>query len=82
MKLNELLEYYLCIKINNPRTAKNYQSVVNLFSAYCHDLPVDQINYLLIKQWKDDLLRQASATTWNTYLRHMKALFNFALKKK
>ncbi len=82
MKINELLEYYLCIKINNPRTAKNYQSIVHLFSNYCHDIPVNNINYLHIKQWKDEILQQASPVTWNTYLRHMKALFKFALKKK
>ena len=82
MQLTELLDYYLCVKINNPRTAKNYQSIVHLFSNYCHDIPVNNINYLHIKQWKDEILQQASPVTWNTYLRHMKALFKFALKKK
>lgn len=81
MNTEALAEYYLCIKITNPRTATNYTDIAKRFSKICQHDSIEEINYLDIKQWKEKILYQASTTTWNTYLRHMKALFNFAKKK-
>ena len=81
MNTEELTEYYLCVKITNPRTAVNYQGIARRFSECCPHSSIEGINFLDIKKWKDNILEQASTTTWNTYLRHMKAIFNFANKK-
>ena len=82
MHMEELVEYYLCIKITNPRTAVNYESIVKRFCVCCPHVSIQDIQYRDIKRWKNIILENASTTTWNTYLRHMKALFNFAFKKE
>ena len=81
MIIEELVDYYLCVKINNPRTAINYLGIAGRFSECCPHSSINDIDHLDIKKWKDKILEQATTTTWNTYLRHMKALFNFAQKK-
>lgn len=81
MIIKELVEYYVCTKINNPRTEENYVAISRRFDKCCPHSSINDINYKHIKKWKDFVLEQASTTTWNTYLRHMKAIFNFALKK-
>jgi len=81
MNLEELTEVYLSIKINNPRTARNYEDISRRFSLCCEHSSIDEINYSHIKKWKYKILEGATTTTWNTYLRHMKALFNFASQK-
>ena len=82
MNTEELVDFYLCVKISNPRTAVNYQAIAKRFNECCEHITIEDINYLDIKKWKDKILEKASSTTWNTYLRHMKAVFNFAKKKK
>ncbi len=81
MHTEELVEYYLCVKITNPRTAVNYQGIARRFSACCQHSSIEDISYIDIKEWKEKILDQASSTSWNTYLRHMKAIFKFAQKK-
>jgi hypothetical protein len=82
MTIKEMVQYYLCAKINNPRTEENYLSISRRFNECCPHSSIKEIDFMHIKKWKDTVLEQASTTTWNTYLRHMKAIFNFALKKK
>ncbi len=82
MTIKEMVQYYLCTKINNPRTEENYLSISRRFNECCPHSSIKEIDFMHIKKWKDTVLEQASTTTWNTYLRHMKAIFNFALKKK
>lgn len=82
MTIKEMVQYYLCAKINNPRTEENYLSISRRFNECCPHSSIKEIDFMYIKKWKDTVLEQASTTTWNTYLRHMKAIFNFALKKK
>lgn len=81
MDAKELVEYYLCVKITNPRTADNYQAITRRFSECCQHASIEEISYIDIKKWKDKILERACSTTWNTYLRHMKAIFSFAQKK-
>lgn len=81
MDAEALAKYYLCVKITNPRTAVNYTDIARRFSKYCQHSTIEDIDYIDIKKWKDKILDHASSTTWNTYLRHMKVLFNFAQKK-
>ncbi len=81
MIIKELVQYYLCAKINNPRTEENYLAISRRFSECCPHSSIQELNFTHIKKWKDFVLEQASTTTWNTYLRHMKAIFNFAQKK-
>ena len=81
MNIEQLTDLYLAIKISNPRTARNYDNISRRFSLICEHSSIDEIDYSHIKNWKDNILERATTTTWNTYLRHMKALFNFARKK-
>ena len=82
MNINGLAEYYICVKITNSRTAANYQDIARRFSECCEHTSIEDIDHLSIKNWKDSVLKTASPTSWNTYLRHIKALFNFAHKKE
>ncbi len=80
MTLSELLNRYLEANRLRPTTEAVYASVVKRLSQYLNTDPdVNKLTQQTLIQFRNELLTQVSAVTWNKYLRHIKALLNYAV---
>ncbi len=79
--LDHLLQEYLEIKEIAEATARSYATAVRVFKRDMKPKSVRRIAVEELAQWRNEVLARASGTTWNTYLRHLRALFNFAVKR-
>ncbi len=53
MTIKEMVQYYLCAKINNPRTEENYLSISRRFNECCpHSSIIQEIDFMHIKKPK------------------------------
>ncbi len=80
MKLEKLLELYQQEKPQlSIRTVEKYQSIVRMF---INDAEVDNIFITRSKciKWRNKILERSSAGNCNNYHRHLKSLFNVAVK--
>lgn len=80
MKLKTLLELYQQEKPQlSPRTISKYQTIIKMFEK---DADVDDIFITRNKcvQWRNKILKRSSAGNCNNYHRHLKSLFNVAVK--
>lgn len=79
MTLSELLALYLEANRLRPTTEAVYTSVVKRLSQYLNTDPeVTTLTQQTLIQFRNELLAQVSVVTWNKYLRHLKALLNYA----
>ena len=79
MELAALVELYAAERLPSPKTVHNQRTVARLFArdtGITHTADITKDDLL---QWRDDILARASRTTWNTYLREMRTLLNFAV---
>lgn len=79
--LSELVEDYVTHRILRPASEDNYRTIVLI---WIHDTGrdiVSQVNEEHVRAWRHIILKRASATTWNSYRRHLRALWNFAIKR-
>jgi len=79
--LNELLELYELEKMPQPATLKSYKYVIKVFVKDTAFLDLQEADLKRILLWRVDVVSRASEATWNTYLRQLRALGNFAVKK-
>lgn len=81
---DDILDLYFKHKELRLQTKKNYRRYVNHFSRSFGDefTNVNQIDHNLVLSWRYNILhnRNCSNITWNSYVRHLRALFNFAIK--
>lgn len=77
MKIIKLFELYKKQRLPSKASIKNYTSLINVFIRDTKVSHIHNINYDTIISWRDDILKRASITTWNTYLRQLRALFEF-----
>lgn len=80
MKLEKLLELYQQEKPQlSPRTIQKYKSIVRMF---IEDAETDDIFITRNKciKWRNKILNRSSAGNCNNYHRHIKSLFNVAVK--
>lgn len=61
-------------------SVRNYQVMARIFERDTGITDVKHINRSLVAAWRDELLRRASASTWNTYRLHLRILFNYAIR--
>lgn len=78
-----LLEKYFFSKSLRPTTEWSYQKVVNSFEQYTAKHP-NEINDLVVLEWRRYVLNDLALEprTWNNKVAHLRALFNFGMKKK
>ena len=79
--IDRLLEEYLELKEVAEATARSYTTAVRVFKRDMDPTSVRRITVEELAQWRNEVLARASGATWNTYLRHLRALFNFAVKR-
>ncbi len=81
MKLEELLTLYQQEKPQlSPRTIQKYKSVITMFIRDS-EISGIYITHNKCVEWRNKILKRSSAGNCNNYHRHMKSLFNFAVKE-
>jgi integrase len=81
ISFDELLQAYLKSHVLRESSIRNYRQIIRTIQK---DLKVSFLNEVTeeaVLDWRNAILSRTSAITWNNYHTHMRALFNFALKK-
>jgi len=78
----ELCEEYLRVSALRPRTEISYRNVVNAFVNDTQAKDLDEVTLDLVISWRDDVLKRATETTWHTYQRTLRAMWNYALDQE
>lgn len=73
-----LLEEYLRFKMLAPATESTYRSVVSVFVKDTGNDCLVEITEQSLLNWRLQVLVRATATTWNNYYRHLRALLRYA----
>ncbi|MBC8212254.1 MAG: site-specific integrase [Gammaproteobacteria bacterium] len=79
---DELLNQYIIEKPLSSATIVTYKGVVNRFTKDTGIESIDNIPYVSLLEWRLAVTERSSDITWNNYLRHMRALWKFAIHKK
>ena len=79
---DELLNQYIIEKPLSSATIVTYKGIVKIFSNDTGIQCLDKINYEKLLNWRLTIIQRSSDITWNNYLRHMRALWKFAIRKK
>ena len=80
MTYQELLEDYLFSKKLRPESQTNYRRIMNTLVRVMNGLPLEEVDRTRLLHWRKDALGNGLApTSWNTYVRHLKALFNHGI---
>lgn len=80
--VSELVEDYLCERLLEPATQRNYREVADRWLRNTGHRVVNQITKQHVVEWRSVILERASAQTWNNYRRNMRALWNYAIRKR
>ncbi len=78
----QLVERYTEYKVLRPATIINYQKIGTLFidGINLPNIDIAELSTDHIIAFRSLTLSRAKPVTWNNYFRHLKALFNFAVK--
>lgn len=79
---DSLTEQYIYERALAPATASRLRAMLRLFQRDNGVQCIHEIRRDMLLQWRDRVIARASATTWNTYLRHLRALGNFAVENR
>jgi len=77
-----LLKQYFKEKPLSSATKKTYQGVVSLFLTDTGYHYLSDITFESLLDWRLKIIERSSDITWNNYLRHMRALWKFAIQKQ
>ncbi|WP_432648898.1 phage integrase SAM-like domain-containing protein [Methylomarinum roseum] len=64
-----------------PATIRNYRAITRKIQQEQKITLLSELTEEVLIAWRNDILKRASATTWNNYYTHLRALLNYALKK-
>lgn len=82
MNFHELLGEYFLARVLRPQTKDSYSRAVNHLQEHIQ-LPLEELDRRSLLLWRKKVLDNGlSPTSFNTYLRHLKVLFNFAIREK
>lgn len=79
--VSQLAEEYVLYKIFNDKTAKNYIGIASLFEKNCKIDSIHEIDVITLSKWKRKILKSKTNNTFNTYLRHLRVLFKYAVEE-
>ncbi|MEE9493600.1 MAG: site-specific integrase [Gammaproteobacteria bacterium] len=75
-----LTDYYIYRKVLEQQTIKHYHRVARILLRDVSDRIADLDECRLIT-WRSAVLERASATTFNNYLRHLRAIFRYGYQR-
>ncbi|CAG1021188.1 Tyrosine recombinase XerC [Methylococcales bacterium] len=76
----ELAERYCREIVLRPSSKDTYMTAVYIFERDMAVTAIEDVTHEIVLDWRDRLLQRASLTTWNSYRRCLKTIFNFALR--
>lgn len=76
--LGELFQLYCQVRALQPDTVRTYRLVCRRFEADQRVRLLEEVTRDRLLGWRNQILRRASPTTWNTYRRHLRALLRYA----
>ncbi|HID51090.1 MAG TPA: site-specific integrase [Anaerolineae bacterium] len=79
--VTELLEQYFLRRMLADKSRQNYEMVVRVFTRDVAD-NIDELDEETLLAWRDSVLKRATGITFNNYLRHLRAIFNYGLKRQ
>ncbi len=79
--LQDLVAQYIIEKSLTTPTQKNYTRIADQFSRETGFITLDNIDFEKLLAWRIDVIARSSSITWNNYLRHLRALWNFAITR-
>lgn len=79
--LRDLVAQYIKEKSLSTPTQKNYIRIADQFSRETGFIKLDGIDFEKLLAWRIDVIARSSSITWNNYLRHLRALWNFAITR-
>lgn len=82
MTFQELLDEYFLARVLRPSSQVSYRQAVKHLQAHIELQPEELDRHSLLRWRKQVLDNGLSPTSFNTYLRHLKVLFNFAIQEK
>jgi hypothetical protein len=77
-----LLDQYFKEKPLSVATIETYKGLVNRFVIDTEIQFLKDVTLDSAVNWRSKILLRTSDVTWNNYLRHMRALWRFAIKKE
>lgn len=80
--ISSLSETYISETVLRAPSIRQYRLVVNLFIAAEGDLPISKIDRAIVIRYRNQVLARASAVTCNNYRRHLRTLWNFAIRRQ
>lgn len=82
MTFEQILEEYFFARLLRPDTESCYRTAVNQFTHWRNVLPAEVTSHMVL-EWRHYLLnvRCIKPVSWNHYMRHMRALYNFAFEQ-
>lgn len=78
--LDALFDLYRSDTVHRPATTRHFRFVVGLFGRTVGTHPFTEITRDMILTFRDQVLARAQASTWNNYLRHLRAIGSFAVR--
>lgn len=83
LTIRGLLACYLRDSVLQPATVRSFTSFVEMVVEAIGDLPVRQVNSQVAIQYRRLVLsRGVTPSTWNTYLTHLRTLWNYGVREK
>lgn len=79
MKIGDLLDKYLKEHPLRPASVRSYRTVAKVFAEDLKDPNIEALTVDDLLRWRDQILARATPTTWNSYHRHVKALWRWAI---
>ena len=83
----ELMSRYAADKHLRPKSVSTYTAVVRLFRRYLgHEAYPSMVTRQMVIDWRVSIIRTRdkpdgiTESSWNNYVRHLKALYNFGIK--
>lgn len=80
MKIDHLLDKYLAQHVLRPDSVRSYRGAGKVFAADLKNPEIETLTADELLRWRDQILARASPATWNSYYRHLKALWRWALR--
>lgn len=78
--VSELVEDYLSERLLRPATCHLYGVIAQCWITDTGLDVIENISAPDVRRWRDIVLARARKETWNTYRRHMRALWNHAIR--
>jgi integrase len=80
MRITDLIEKYLASHILRPASVRSYKVVAKVFADDLKNVRLEELKVEDLLCWRKQVLARATPSTWNSYQRHIKAMWRWAIK--